>query len=85
MCIRDRIKNEENGILIEVENVCNNLAAAILRLASDASLRKKFGSKAIETVRNRFNAASMTREIEHVYLQVLKTKNKNGISPDTVQ
>ncbi len=79
------IKNEENGILIEVENVCNNLAAAILRLASDASLRKKFGSKAIETVRNRFNAASMTREIEHVYLQVLKTKNKNGISPDTVQ
>lgn len=68
------IDNEKNGVLIEVTDLLQNLAAAILRLAADPALREKFGTGAIETVRNRFNAASMTREVEQVYLQLFQNK-----------
>lgn len=70
------VDNEQNGLLVEVPELQVALPAAILRLAADRSLREQFGQKAIETVRDRFNAATMTREIEHIYLQLLQNKNE---------
>lgn len=68
------IKNEHNGLLIELNDLCNNLADAILRLASDSELRKRLSLNAMDTVKNKFNATEMTRQIEQIYLDVSKTK-----------
>jgi glycosyltransferase involved in cell wall biosynthesis len=61
------VKHQDNGFLIDVNNLQHNLAEAIILLASDSKLRQKFGANAIETVKHHFNAASMTRQIENIY------------------
>jgi glycosyltransferase involved in cell wall biosynthesis len=66
------IKNEYNGCLIALNNLQNELAEKIILLSNDAALRKQYGSKAMETVKNRFNAATMTKQIEGIYTSLLK-------------
>ncbi len=66
------IRNEENGILIEIHDLVKNLTEALVDLASDESKRKRFSEKAVETVRMKFNAAEMTRKIENVYSSLVK-------------
>jgi glycosyltransferase involved in cell wall biosynthesis len=66
------VRDQNNGYLVEVNNLQHNLAEAIIVLASDNSLRQKFGANAIETVKNHFNAASMTRQIENIYTSLYK-------------
>ncbi len=65
------IKNNYNGCLIALNNLQNELAEKIILLANDAELRKQYGSKAMETVKNRFNAATMTKQIEDIYTSLL--------------
>jgi glycosyltransferase involved in cell wall biosynthesis len=66
------VKHQDNGYLIDVNNLQQNLAEAIILLASDSGLRQKFGANAIETVKHHFNAASMTRQIENIYTSLHK-------------
>jgi glycosyltransferase involved in cell wall biosynthesis len=63
---REVLQDGENGLVVEPGDV-GALAAAILRLAGDKELRELMGARAVETVRERFNAAVMTREIENLY------------------
>jgi glycosyltransferase involved in cell wall biosynthesis len=65
------IKNDYNGCLIALDNLQNELAEKIIVLANDVELRKQYGSKAMETVKNRFNAATMTKQIEDIYNRLL--------------
>jgi len=74
------LKNHHNGILIELSNLNEDLAEAIVLLSTDKGLREKFKINAIETVRNRFNALTMTKQIETIYRELLTKKKKiNGI------
>ncbi|MFT3846776.1 MAG: glycosyltransferase family 4 protein [Lacibacter sp.] len=75
------IENNVNGILVETDELIENTAKAMVILCKDKPLRHTFQQKAKETVAERFNASIMTRQIEQIYLDVLKTKqtNKNGI------
>ena len=66
------VRHQDNGYLIEVNNLQQNLAEAIVLMAGDNSLRQKFGTNAIETVRRHFDAASMTRQIENIYTSLHK-------------
>ena len=66
------VKHRDNGYLIDVNNLQQNLAEAIILLASDSNLRQQFGANAIETVKHHFNAASMTRQIENIYTSLYK-------------
>ena len=68
------VEDKSNGMLIELSNLETDLAGAIVELAGNAELRKKYSLNAIDTVKNRFNAAVMTREIEEIYLGLLQTK-----------
>lgn len=54
------IENEENGILIEADNIFK-LSAAIQNLLSDADLRKRIGKNA--------QLIHQTNSLEHVYLK----------------
>jgi glycosyltransferase involved in cell wall biosynthesis len=65
------IKDKYNGCLIALNNLQNELAEKIILLSSDAELRQQYGCKAMETVKNRFNAATMTKQIEDIYTSLL--------------
>lgn len=71
---REVLCDGENGLVVEPGDV-GALAAAILRLAGDGELRESMGVRAVETVRDRFNATVMTKEIENIYN---KTWNSKG-------
>lgn len=73
---REVVKNEVNGVLIETDDLVNNLAAAILRLAADPDLCKKLAAEAVRTVNQEFSAAVMTRNTEALYHKILSTKKK---------
>jgi glycosyltransferase involved in cell wall biosynthesis len=66
------IKHQNNGYLIDVNNLQHELAGAIILLAGDTARCQKYGANAIETVKNHFNAASMTRQIENIYTSIYK-------------
>ncbi len=66
------IKDKYNGCLVPLNNLQNELAEKIILLANDAELRQQYGSNAMETVKNRFNAATMTKQIEDIYTSLLK-------------
>jgi glycosyltransferase involved in cell wall biosynthesis len=72
---REVLCDGDNGLVVEPGDV-SALAAAILRLAGDKELRESMGARAEETVRDRFNAAVMTKEIENIYN---KTWSSNGL------
>ncbi len=61
------VSDKYNGCLIELNNLQQELTEAILELAADENKRKKYGTNAMLTVQNRFNAATMTRQIENIY------------------
>ena len=67
---REVVKDGQNGLLIEPGNI-TVLADALQSLGRDEGRRREFGRRALETVRTRFDATGMTREIEGVYLRVL--------------
>ncbi len=68
---REVLCDGENGLVVEPGDV-SALAAAILRLAGDGELRESMGARAEETVRERFNATVMTKEIENIYTEIAK-------------
>lgn len=65
------IEHKRNGWLVETNDLVNNTAEALLNLSKDPELRRQFSEKARSTVTQRFNAATMTKEIEQVYTKIL--------------
>jgi glycosyltransferase involved in cell wall biosynthesis len=68
---REILRHKENGFLIETDNLQQNLTGSLLELSSNNQLRSELQKNARETVKDRFNAADMTRQIEKIYEQVL--------------
>jgi glycosyltransferase involved in cell wall biosynthesis len=66
------VRHQHNGYLIEHHNLQNELAEAIILLATDTAIREKYGANAIETVKNHFNVTHMTRQIENIYTSLYK-------------
>lgn len=66
------IEDGYNGLLISVDNLEQNLVEAILKLSADKSLQQTIGLNARNTVSLKYSAANMTREIEELYLKVIK-------------
>jgi glycosyltransferase involved in cell wall biosynthesis len=69
--VREIIRNNVNGLLIATDNIENDLETALDTLCSNGELRKKLAAGAMETVRDNFCAASMTRQIESIYRRLL--------------
>ena len=66
------VKDGENGILIETDDLVPALANALVKLSHDGPLRMQFGKKAVETIGNRFTADAMTRKIEEIYKRLVQ-------------
>ena len=71
--IPEVVTNGVNGLLVEPENPAS-LAQGILVLCRSPELRKRLGSRANETVRQRFSADRMVARVEAVYDHVLASK-----------
>jgi len=67
---REAVDHEHNGLLVPPSDSAA-LAAAIIRLARDFSLRKRLQQKAIDTIRSTYNVTGMTRNIEAIYNKLL--------------
>jgi glycosyltransferase involved in cell wall biosynthesis len=70
---KELVQDGANGLLIDPQRP-QQLAAAIERLHTDGRLRKKVADQAYQTGKTKYDAASMTRQIEDTYLTVLKEK-----------
>lgn len=73
------IKNNENGILVETDQLVPNLVSALAELSKDKSKRERLEQAAVKTVSERFNASNMTRQIEKIYHEVLEKKKKSKV------
>jgi glycosyltransferase involved in cell wall biosynthesis len=71
---KEIIEHSVNGWLVDTEDLVNQLRDALVQLAGDPATRKRFSLQAMDTVRQRFNAADMTRRIENIYREVLAKK-----------
>lgn len=67
---KEVVQAEENGLLVEPGDI-PALAAALVRLGKDGELRETLRQKALDTIRQQFNAVHMTRSIEQVYREVI--------------
>jgi len=67
---REVLRDGDNGLMVEPGDV-EALAAAVVRLVEDKALRESLRARAYETVRQRFDAVTMTRAIEDIYLKVI--------------
>ena len=72
------IKDGQNGLLIETNGLIKNITDALIRLSENMSLRKQLAHNAHETVKENFNAVTMTKKIENIYLAIMNTKQENN-------
>jgi len=70
---KEIIRDHENGILTEAGDI-SGLVAAMIELCKNESLRKKLEMNAPKIVDEQFNAVSMTRKIEDIYINLFKKK-----------
>jgi glycosyltransferase involved in cell wall biosynthesis len=66
------LEHNSNGLLLALDQLEDTLADAIVALANDPVKRLRMGEAARGTVTARFSAATMTRQIEQVYLKLLQ-------------
>lgn len=69
---REVIRHENNGLLVAVEQLQEQVTAALLQLAHDAPLRARLGQEARATISNTYSAANMTRQVEAIYKRLVK-------------
>jgi glycosyltransferase involved in cell wall biosynthesis len=68
---KEIIQHEQNGILVSTDGLIKNLSSAIVSLSMNGDKRALFQQNARETVKQRFDAADMTRKIEAEYEKLI--------------
>ncbi len=69
--IPEAVTSGEDGLLV-AERAPGELAAAILQLLGDSSLRERLGQHAARTVRAHFGSASQITRLEDLYLEAIQ-------------
>lgn len=67
------ISHMENGLLLDLEDLEQDLCNAMLMLSDSGELRARLGKQAIATVASRFNIVSMVKRVEALYQDVIGT------------
>ncbi|MRG44359.1 glycosyltransferase [Chitinophaga sp. SYP-B3965] len=66
---REAVQDGDNGLLVPAKN-SETLAAAIVKLAKDQTLRGQLQQRAMDTIRSKYTVSGMTRQIEKIYQQL---------------
>lgn len=69
------VEDKVNGYLINTDKLVSELCEAINTLSSNVELRNSYGSAAINTINERFNASVMTRKVEELYIEISEKNN----------
>lgn len=69
---REVIRHNDNGVMVSVENLEQEVADAINLIASDKALRSRLGEQARATITTTYSAGKMTRQVEEIYLELTK-------------
>lgn len=72
---KEIIADRKNGLIVDPGRLEDELPGRIKEMAADPELRERLGKVARETVKERFNAVTMTRQIENIYMKLIS----NGI------
>ncbi|HEU4471287.1 MAG TPA: glycosyltransferase [Flavisolibacter sp.] len=70
----DVITHEKDGLLVSLDKLEEELAAALLTLLSDPAKRRQLAASGRKTVEERFDAVAMARKIEALYLEQVNQK-----------
>jgi len=68
------VLDDQTGVVVPSEDV-ESLAAGIIKLLQDPTLRKRFGNAGLKLIEEQFSAQRMTAEYLHVYDDVVATKD----------
>jgi glycosyltransferase involved in cell wall biosynthesis len=74
---REVVISEQTGLLLPPQDI-GALAAAIIRLASDAGLRARLGAEGRRRCTDRFRHETMTAQVRRLYEQVLGATGRAG-------
>lgn len=65
------IEHEQNGLLIEVNNLQKNITDALIRLCADNELRTQLQQASIKSIYNRYNVETLARKNEEIYQKLM--------------
>ena len=66
------IRDRENGLLIEIDELEANLETALLELSSDRELRERLQKNAIESIYNKYTVENLARKNENIYRELVR-------------
>jgi glycosyltransferase involved in cell wall biosynthesis len=69
------IEDEKNGLLIQIDDLQKNLAAALARLCADEALRLRLQEGAVKSIYNRYNVETLARKNEEIYRSLINKTN----------
>ena len=74
----DAVNNEETGLLFKSKSV-NELAKAMVKLASDDELRIRYGKNARQRAQKDFSEKILTKALIDLYVKILNKNKKEFI------
>jgi len=66
------IRDRENGLLIEIDELEANLETALMELSSDTELRERLQKNAIESIYNKYTVENLARKNENIYRELVR-------------
>ncbi|HLI93433.1 MAG TPA: glycosyltransferase family 4 protein, partial [Puia sp.] len=66
------IRDRENGLLIEIDDLEANLESSLLELCSDAGLRERLQTSAINSIYNKYTVENLARKNENIYQELVR-------------
>jgi glycosyltransferase involved in cell wall biosynthesis len=79
--VGDVVEDGETGILVPSEDE-EGLAAAVLKLLGDASLRARFGARGRQRAVSRYGADRLVEDVRRLYLELLTRKGLLRSAPE---
>lgn len=66
------IRDRENGLLIEIDDLETNLERAMTELSTDQGLREQLQQNAISSIYNKYTVENLARKNEHIYRELVR-------------
>jgi glycosyltransferase involved in cell wall biosynthesis len=66
------IRDGENGILIEIDDLEKNLESALLILCKNPALRERLQKNAISSIYNKYTVENLARKNENIYRELVR-------------
>jgi glycosyltransferase involved in cell wall biosynthesis len=66
------IRDRENGLLIEIDDLEGNLESALLELCGDPELRERLQRNAVSSIYNKYTVENLAKKNENIYRELVR-------------